>query len=351
VSSNYSWCFYNFININNYNDNNNNNNNNNKNNHDMKYDNENISTCVGDVGYDDLTGQILIGILNNDNTNNLKLYQLHVDNNSNNINNNNNNHNSHNKKSAPNVILKRFAHHTLKSLYNNDSNSTYVSTSILQLWHDNYTSPLSTSSPYIEHSMETKEHSLNAEEHSPPYIPSKIVHMSITHNKYPFSGTPVSVIEKNVDICCEITVVKMVYTLTERENNYNNNSNYIKHNVNSENLIRIVSASPTKGTNICMRIHIHMYIYIYVCMYTHVNINPNLHLYTYVIPVQGRVYMLREYDIERDFVTHMLLEILIKHHHHHHIYVGHYLCLIGWVYVFYVGHVDRIDYMKPFSIL
>jgi hypothetical protein len=23
----------------------------------------------------------------------------------------------------------------------------------------------------------------------------------------------------------------------------------------------------------------------------------------------------------------------------------------GWVYVFYVGHVDRIDYMKPFSIL
>jgi hypothetical protein len=29
----------------------------------------------------------------------------------------------------------------------------------------------------------------------------------------------------------------------------------------------------------------------------------------------------------------------------------HHLCLIGWVYVFYVGHVDRIDYMKPFSIL
>jgi hypothetical protein len=29
----------------------------------------------------------------------------------------------------------------------------------------------------------------------------------------------------------------------------------------------------------------------------------------------------------------------------------HYLCLIGWVYMFYVGHVDRIDYMKPFSIL
>jgi membrane-bound acyltransferase YfiQ involved in biofilm formation len=28
-----------------------------------------------------------------------------------------------------------------------------------------------------------------------------------------------------------------------------------------------------------------------------------------------------------------------------------YLCLIGWVYVFYLGHVDRIDYMKPFSIL
>jgi hypothetical protein len=28
-----------------------------------------------------------------------------------------------------------------------------------------------------------------------------------------------------------------------------------------------------------------------------------------------------------------------------------YLCHIGWVYVFYVGHVDRIDYMKPSSIL
>jgi hypothetical protein len=26
-----------------------------------------------------------------------------------------------------------------------------------------------------------------------------------------------------------------------------------------------------------------------------------------------------------------------------------YLCLIGWVYVFYVGHVDRVVYMKPFS--
>jgi DNA repair protein RAD50 len=29
----------------------------------------------------------------------------------------------------------------------------------------------------------------------------------------------------------------------------------------------------------------------------------------------------------------------------------HYLCLIGWVYVFYVGHVDIIDYMKLFSVL
>jgi chromosome segregation ATPase len=28
----------------------------------------------------------------------------------------------------------------------------------------------------------------------------------------------------------------------------------------------------------------------------------------------------------------------------------HCLCHIGWVYVFYRGHVDRIDYMKPFSI-
>jgi WD40 repeat protein len=28
----------------------------------------------------------------------------------------------------------------------------------------------------------------------------------------------------------------------------------------------------------------------------------------------------------------------------------HYLCHIGWVYVFYVGHVDRTDYIKPFSI-
>jgi hypothetical protein len=29
----------------------------------------------------------------------------------------------------------------------------------------------------------------------------------------------------------------------------------------------------------------------------------------------------------------------------------HYLCLIGWVYVFYVGHVERIDYIRPFFIL
>jgi hypothetical protein len=29
----------------------------------------------------------------------------------------------------------------------------------------------------------------------------------------------------------------------------------------------------------------------------------------------------------------------------------HYLFHIGWVYVFYVRHIDRIDYMKPFSIL
>jgi hypothetical protein len=26
----------------------------------------------------------------------------------------------------------------------------------------------------------------------------------------------------------------------------------------------------------------------------------------------------------------------------------HYLCLRGWVYVFYVGHIDKI--MKPFSM-
>jgi hypothetical protein len=29
----------------------------------------------------------------------------------------------------------------------------------------------------------------------------------------------------------------------------------------------------------------------------------------------------------------------------------HYLCHIDWVYVIYVKHVDRIDYMEPFSIL
>jgi hypothetical protein len=29
----------------------------------------------------------------------------------------------------------------------------------------------------------------------------------------------------------------------------------------------------------------------------------------------------------------------------------HYLCLIGWVYVFYVGHIERTDYMESFSIL
>jgi hypothetical protein len=29
----------------------------------------------------------------------------------------------------------------------------------------------------------------------------------------------------------------------------------------------------------------------------------------------------------------------------------HFLCHIGWVNVIYVGHVDRIDYTKPCSIL
>jgi hypothetical protein len=31
------------------------------------------------------------------------------------------------------------------------------------------------------------------------------------------------------------------------------------------------------------------------------------------------------------------------------IFCVHYLCLIGWVYLFYVGHVDGVVYMKPFS--
>jgi hypothetical protein len=31
------------------------------------------------------------------------------------------------------------------------------------------------------------------------------------------------------------------------------------------------------------------------------------------------------------------------------IFYDHYLCLIGRVYMFYVGHVDRVVYMKPFS--
>jgi hypothetical protein len=283
VSSNYSWCFYNVLNLSNYNDNENNKNDNNDHN---KYENKNISTCVGDLGYDELTGQILIGILNNDNANNLKLYQSHID--------NSNNNNSTYVSTSPNVIMKRLAHHTLRNLYNNDSSSTYVSTSVLQLWHDNSTSPLATSSSK-EHSK-PEEHSLNPKEHSFPYIPSKTIHMSITHNKYPFSGTPVSVIDKNVDICCEITVVKMVYALTKKNSNYdydynNEYNNNNKNNVNSENLIRVVSASPpAEGTHVylcvcvCVCVSINTFIYIFVYTYIYIYIYKYVYIciYTYI---------------------------------------------------------------------
>lgn len=257
VTSNYSWRLYNVLDLSNYNDNENNKNDNIDN---KKYDCKNILSFMGDIGYDELTGQILLGIINNSNTSNLKLYQLCVHGNS--------KSNIYDKKSPPNIFLKCFAHHTLKNFYT-DSNSTYVSTSILQLWHDNYTSPLSTSSSSMEHSK--------PKEHSPTHTPSKTIHMSITHNKYPFSGTPVSVIDKNVDTCCEITVVKMVYTLSKKNNKYEDNyddydkdnKDNVKNNVNSENLIRIVSAAPTvEGTCVCAYVCVCTFVcvYIYLCI-------------------------------------------------------------------------------------
>jgi hypothetical protein len=44
----------------------------------------------------------------------------------------------------------------------------------------------------------------------------------------------------------------------------------------------------------------------------------------------------------------ILYSIHVYHIEHFHFCV-HYLCLIGRLYVFYVGHVDIVVYMKPFS--
>jgi hypothetical protein len=65
----------------------------------------------------------------------------------------------------------------------------------------------------------------------------------------------------------------------------------------------------------------------YICIY--------IHIYIYIFAIE---------DVE-NFVDSEKSNIFVLN------FCVHYLCLIGWVYVFYVGHVDRIDYMKLFSIL
>jgi hypothetical protein len=136
---------------------------------------------------------------------------------------------------------------------------------------------------------------------------------------------------------------------------------------------------------ICICI-LYLYVYIYTYIYIYVSVSLLYHyLHQWVLPlVPG--YMIR-YMIEYayiDLYTHIHISCICLYIWIYiHICVGftfislftsvgasacsyvqqlkccindlnfcvHYLCNIGWVYVFYVGHVDGIDYMKPFSIL
>jgi hypothetical protein len=45
--------------------------------------------------------------------------------------------------------------------------------------------------------------------------------------------------------------------------------------------------------------------------------------------------------------TLVVIFLLSKHHHHRILFICH-LCSTGWVYMFYVEHIDKI--MKPFSM-
>jgi hypothetical protein len=48
--------------------------------------------------------------------------------------------------------------------------------------------------------------------------------------------------------------------------------------------------------------------------------------------------------------SHLYTSIYAQYvHYTYNIHYVHHLCLIGRVYLFYVGHVDRVVYMKPFS--
>jgi hypothetical protein len=76
------------------------------------------------------------------------------------------------------------------------------------------------------------------------------------------------------------------------------------------------------------------YIYVYVCM--HINVFVSTCIY-----VKMNMYILM------NVLSCLRLSCCINALN----FCVHYLCLIGWVHVFYVGHVDRIDYIKPFSIL
>jgi hypothetical protein len=80
-------------------------------------------------------------------------------------------------------------------------------------------------------------------------------------------------------------------------------------------------------------IYMHLYAYIYVFIYTHEYLCINMKLF--IIFVYLYVYVCI-YRYQPSCCINALNCCV------------HYLCLRGWVYVFYVGHIDKI--MKPFSM-
>jgi hypothetical protein len=93
-----------------------------------------------------------------------------------------------------------------------------------------------------------------------------------------------------------------------------------------------------------------MYLYIYV--YIHIYIY--IYIYIYSLDAAQRVLDLEAQNIDAIqtvagiyYVSCLQLSSCINVMN----FCVYYLCHIGGVYVFYVGHVERIDYMQPFSML
>jgi hypothetical protein len=108
-------------------------------------------------------------------------------------------------------------------------------------------------------------------------------------------------------------------------------------------------------------IHIYMYVYLYIYTYMYIYKHTYIYIYTYMCRskieeslVKGdlaaehaRTVRTEDSILDDSFASDetggvsCCINTLIE--------CVHYLCLRGWVYVFYVGHIDKI--MKPFSML